>query len=86
MTRTSEERRQYVTGEVSHLLGTDWPDNIARRLGYSDAASLNASLAKWGRRDLAARFEKSAYDGLVPTRNAQAASTRKSNQRQEQPA
>lgn len=84
MTKASEERRQYVTGEVLHLLGTDWPDNIAKRLGYSDAASLNASLLKWGRRDLAARFEKSAYDGLVPAKQLQTITTRK--QRQEQPA
>ena len=84
MSEVSEERRRYVIEEAQHLLGSDWPENIARRLGYADAASLNASLMKWGRRDLARKFEKSAYDGLVPAKQAQTVATRK--KRQEQPA
>ena len=48
-------RRDLVLEEVQWLAGTDHPDNLARRLGYSNGDSLSKQLRNWGRHDLAAR-------------------------------
>ena len=50
------ERRDYVIGEVLHIIGTDNPENIARRLGYVNTNGLMTSLRKWDRHDLAERL------------------------------
>lgn len=73
------ERRAYVLGEVECLAGTDWPDNLARRLEYADANSLNAALHHWGRPDLAAKFERWRYDGLTPAAYVTQRQTRLAN-------
>lgn len=54
--RRTRERAQYVTTEVEHLLGSDHPGNIARRLGYADLDSLVHRLRVWGRDDLVGRL------------------------------
>ena len=51
-------RRDLVLEEVRWLAGTDHPDNIARRLGYSSGDSLSKQLRNWGQRDLAARLTR----------------------------
>ena len=51
-------RRDLVLEEVRWLTGTDHPDNIARRLGYSSGVSLTKQLRNWGQRDLAARLTR----------------------------
>ena len=48
-------RRQAVIEDVEWVAGTDHPDNIARRLGYSNGDSLSKQLRNWGRHDLATR-------------------------------
>ena len=55
-----------MLAEVEALLGSDWPDNLARRLGYADAGSLHGALKKWNRPDLARHFERWRFDGLTP--------------------
>ena len=49
-------RRDQVIEDCEWLAGTDHPDNIARRLGYSNGDSLTKQLWNWGQRDLAARL------------------------------
>ena len=51
-------RRQAVIEDVEWVAGTDHPDNIARRLGYSDSNSLSKQLRNWSQRDLAARLTR----------------------------
>ena len=51
-------RRDQVIEDCEWLAGTDHPDNIARRLGYSDGNSLRKQLWNWGQRDLAARLTR----------------------------
>ena len=51
-------RRDLVLEEIRWLAGTDHPDNIARRLGYSSEHSLTAQLQHWGRHDLVARLTR----------------------------
>ena len=51
-------RRDQVIEDCEWLAGTDHPDNIARRLGYSDGDSLTKQLWNWGQRDLAARLTR----------------------------
>lgn len=65
-TDADEDRREYVLSEVEFLAGTDWPDTLAQRLDYADAASLNCALARWQRPDLARKFERWRFDGLTP--------------------
>lgn len=61
-------RREYVIGEVEWLVRfPHWPDDVAERLGYLDARTLQMMLARWGRPDLAAHFERWRYDGNVPS-------------------
>lgn len=48
-----EANQQYVIAELEHLVGTDVPASIARRLGYSGVEPLRRSLMRWGRHDLA---------------------------------
>ena len=59
-------RHDTVTAEVEFLLGTDSPDNIARRLGYSCADMLSKRLTEWGRTDLATRLRAEPV-GHVPS-------------------
>lgn len=61
-----EEHRKYVVGELDRLVGTDWPESLAARLGYENFHSLQAALKRWGRPDLAARFNRVNFDGLIP--------------------
>ena len=51
-------RRDQVIEDCEWVAGTDHPDNIARRLGYSSEHSLTAQLQHWGQRDLAARLTR----------------------------
>ena len=53
-------RRDYIVGEVEHILGSDAPDNIARRLGYSRPQHLARMLERAGRDDLASHFRRVA--------------------------
>ncbi|WP_205741067.1 hypothetical protein [Haloactinopolyspora alba] len=48
----------YVVGEVDHLIGTDEPDNIARRLGYGHLDSLTSVLTRQHRHDLVERLTR----------------------------
>ena len=42
--------------ELEHLLGTDTPDSIAKRLGYADVPSLAIRLSRNGQHELRARL------------------------------
>lgn len=57
--READKRTQRIE-DVEWLLGTDRPDNIARRLGYADLASLTKVLRRWDRNDLVARLNRHA--------------------------
>lgn len=59
-------RHDTVTSEVEFLLGTDSPDSIARRLGYSCADMVSKRLTEWGRTDLATRLHAEPV-GHVPS-------------------
>lgn len=61
--------REYIVGEIEHLADYVWPEELAQRLGYANAASLNSVLLHWGRRDLAQYFERSRFDGMTPARH-----------------
>lgn len=52
-------RADLVVLELTHLLGSDTPDSIARRLGYRDSPSLDRALCRWGRADLAQQLRSS---------------------------
>lgn len=49
-------RRAVVIEDVEWIVGTDHPENIARRLGYTNAENLATLLRRWGREDLSARL------------------------------
>ena len=48
--------RDTLPAEVEHLLGTDRPDRIAQRLGYSNLNQLTSVLTRYGRPDLSRRL------------------------------
>ena len=48
--------RQTVIEDVEWIIGTDSPESIAVRLGYRRLDTLQSSLRKWGRADLADRL------------------------------
>ena len=48
--------RQTVIEDVEWIIGTDSPESIAVRLGYRCLDTLQSSLRKWGRADLADRL------------------------------
>ena len=48
--------RQTVIEDVEWIIGTDSPESIAERLGYRCLDTLQSSLRKWGRADLADRL------------------------------
>ena len=48
--------RQTVIEDVEWIIGTDSPESIAERLGYRRLDTLQSSLRKWGRADLADRL------------------------------
>lgn len=52
------ERVQQVIDEAGHLAGTDYPDNIAVRLGYENFKSLERILTKAQAFDLADRLRR----------------------------
>ena len=51
-------RRDLVLEEVRFLAGTDHPDRLAARLGYSNGISLVTQLQHWRRYDLAERVTR----------------------------
>ena len=57
-------RQQTVIEEIEFLLGTERADHIAHRLGYTDLGSLQRSLHRWGRHDLAAHFRREHWDPM----------------------
>lgn len=59
-TEKARRHREHIITEVEFLGFSDSPERIARRLGYQDATSIERSLARWGRHDLAARFRGSS--------------------------
>ena len=48
--------RQTVIEDVEWIIGTDSPESIAERLDYRCLDTLQSSLRKWGRADLADRL------------------------------
>ncbi|MGL5824779.1 MAG: hypothetical protein ACRCYU_08175 [Nocardioides sp.] len=62
--------RRDLIEDVEHLIGTDWPTSIARRLGYNQPASLARRLIRYGRPDLARPFERTQQDTRNPLRAA----------------
>lgn len=52
------DHRAAVIAELEELLGTDAGHSIARRLGYDQPTSLARALFRWGRPDLARRFQR----------------------------
>lgn len=52
---TNGYNRDTLPTEVEHLLGTDHPERIAARLGYSNLNQLTSVLTKYGRPDVAGR-------------------------------
>ena len=59
------DRETWVLVEIDQLYGTDWPDRIAERLGYRDATALGDALKRWGHHDVAVKFMRVAFDGMV---------------------
>jgi hypothetical protein len=57
--RALADHRAHIIGEVEFLHGTDYPDAIARRLGYANADNLANLLYRWGRADVARRLGRS---------------------------
>lgn len=51
-------RQQVVIEDVEWIIGTDGPDNIARRFGYSSVRRLADQVKCWGRPDLADRLRR----------------------------
>lgn len=56
----SNPHREYICQEIEFLAGTDHPENIAQRLGYSQYDNLRLVLRRWQRSDLVQRLERSA--------------------------
>lgn len=52
------ERRVRVIAELEVLLDTDTEQSVAMRVGYPNPLSLARALYRWGRPDLACRFER----------------------------
>lgn len=48
--------RQHVIEDLEWIIGTDSPESVAERLGYRRLDTLQSSLRKWGRADLADRL------------------------------
>lgn len=44
--------------DIEWLVGTDSPEHIARRVGYDNPEALGRRLARHGRHDLAAMFDR----------------------------
>ena len=64
-TRPRGKRANAVIEDVQWIIGTDSPESIARRVGYSSVSSLTRSLTGWGERELALRLgmeDRSDYD------------------------
>ena len=63
---TTEQRHQQIADEAQHLLDLrEWPDTIAKTLGYANAGNLATKLKAWGYVDLSERFQRVNFDGLV---------------------
>lgn len=58
MTLTQDRRRAMVLEEIEFLVGTDSPERIAQRLGYDNLRHLRQLLRRWGRSDLAEKFQR----------------------------
>jgi hypothetical protein len=54
--KAAAERRDAIIEDLEWILGTDNPDRVTRRLGYSDVENLRMVLRRWGREDLANRL------------------------------
>ena len=53
---SASTRKQHVIEDVEWIIGTDHPDNVARRLGYRSSKCLADQVKLWGRPDLADRL------------------------------
>jgi len=63
---TTEQRHQRVVEEAEHLLSLRvWPDEIAQKLNYANAGNLATKLKSWGYTELAEKFQRVNFDGLV---------------------
>jgi hypothetical protein len=63
---TTAERHQRIAEEAQHLLDMrEWPDTIARTLGYANAGNLATKLRSWGYTELGEKFQRVNFDGLV---------------------
>ena len=51
----TSDARDRVTEDAEWIAGTDHPEHIARRVGYTDAKQLYNALRRWGRQDLVDR-------------------------------
>jgi len=59
-------RHAEIAREAEHLINLkEWPDTIARTLGYADAGNLATKLKAWGYVALSERFNRVNFDGLV---------------------
>ena len=56
-TRT-DRTRAHVLEDAEWIVGTDHPEHIARRVGYTDAKQLYDALRRWGRQDLVDRCKQ----------------------------
>ena len=54
--RSRKNRYAQMIEDLEWIIGTDSPESIAERLGYRCIDTLQSSLRKWGRADLADRL------------------------------
>ena len=52
--------------ELEHIIGTDNPESIAKRLGYAEPKSLLKALRRAGRYDLSQRFGREFERFMAP--------------------
>lgn len=58
--KQAADKRAERIEDLEWLVGTDTPENISRRLGYSDLDTLIRSLQRWDRPDLLAKLNRNA--------------------------
>jgi len=64
--KDKQRRTHEVVEDLEHIIGTDNPESIAKRLGYGDPQSLMKALRRAGRHDLSQRFGREFERFMAP--------------------
>lgn len=64
--KNKRRRTDVVVEELEHIIGTDNPESIAKRLGYEEPQSLMKALRRAGRHDLSQRFGREFERFMAP--------------------